>query len=142
MVLYSTHRNINDAIESIQCSVNKVHEYLRYRNLEVSSHKSSWMGFTQDNAIKISLNLTINENIFPTVHSHHSLGGGRIILDYNLKGRHHLRYTKVGEFLASYQLYQMLFLPSWSPSQCLQDPFHNAGEYRCQFFNWNSSRFC
>jgi len=46
MMLYSTHCNPN-AIESIQFSLNKIYEYLKYRNLEISPAKSSWIGFTQ-----------------------------------------------------------------------------------------------
>lgn len=44
VILYSTHRDPKIALESIQISLDKIYEYLKYRNLEISPLKSSWLG--------------------------------------------------------------------------------------------------
>ena len=85
VVLYSTYLNPNDAIKSIQFSLNKIYKYLKYRNLEISPTKS--LDRLHTGQSKLS-KLSINEILVPRVQSHFL----EVILDCNLKDRHHLRY--------------------------------------------------
>ena len=84
VVLYSTYLNPNDAIKSIQFSLNKIYEYLKYRNLEISPTKS--LDRLHTGQSKLS-KLSINEILVPRIQSHFLE-----VIDCNLKDRHHLRY--------------------------------------------------
>ncbi|KYN15929.1 RNA-directed DNA polymerase from mobile element jockey [Trachymyrmex cornetzi] len=138
--LYSTHRDPRIAAESVQASLNKLHEYLKYRNLELSPGKSSWICFSQGPAKKTSSKLIINGNQVPRVHFQCFLG---VILDSGLKGGHHLKYfiekgKKISGIIAT------LSGVTWGSHPGLlltlyRATFRSAVEYGCRYFTWSSS---
>ncbi|XP_018369889.1 PREDICTED: uncharacterized protein LOC108765599 [Trachymyrmex cornetzi] len=140
VVLYSTHRDPRIAAESVQASLNKLYEYLKYRNLELSLGKSSWICFSQGSAKKISSKLVINGNQVPRVHFQRFLG---VILDSGLKGGHHLKYLiekgkKISGIIAT------LSGVTWGSHPGLlltlyRAIFRSAVEYGCRYFTWSSS---
>ncbi|XP_018397608.1 PREDICTED: uncharacterized protein LOC108775675 [Cyphomyrmex costatus] len=140
VVLYSSHRDPAVAMESIQNSLNNIYNYLKFRNLEVSPHKSKWIAFSRKRDLKISLDISMDGKVIPRVPSHRFLG---VILDQNLKGKEHLEYLiEKGRKISN--IISTLSGIVWGSHPGLlltiyRSTFRSAVEYGCQFFVWKSS---
>jgi len=89
LVLFSTNANLSQARNSLFILLNSVHEYLRFRDLDLAPQKSQSIVFTMRLKHSEALEpLCINDVQIPIVDSIRFLG---VILDRTLSGAPQLR---------------------------------------------------
>ncbi|XP_018364089.1 PREDICTED: RNA-directed DNA polymerase from mobile element jockey-like [Trachymyrmex cornetzi] len=138
VVIYSTLRNIDSAISSVQKSIDNINTCLRYRDLELSPSKSRYMIFSRIKSCSEDPNIQISNTHIPRAYTHKFLG---VVLDDKLSGIPQLKaLIERGKNIAN--IISSLAGVKWGshPDVLLtvyRATLRSAIEYGAQIFTWN-----
>ncbi|XP_018407393.1 PREDICTED: uncharacterized protein LOC108783345, partial [Cyphomyrmex costatus] len=141
IVIFTSHRNPETAVDRIQATLNQISNYVGTKGLSLSPSKSSWMIFATSKAVPApDCSLSIDNLLIPRVEKVKFLG---VILDRKLKGNLHLEYlVKKGRALVN--IISTLTAVWWgSHPHCLltiyRSVFRGAIEYAFSIFTWKNN---